>query len=220
MDILHDIGIDDDTLIYDINFPVQNVTAEEGEEEIPSLAKDLLGELDELPLEEITSLDTMSTEKLNSFNTDPVTDHLASEPNHFFLLCYRYERLAPTSLRHYHVRLHCFPPEERPERPEDLWLSRDDSSSTVVKAVTLQAVAIQKNSFHWIRRHFMSDECRTYTSVIKGFEKRDYDCARYKSEVIQNFEGKLLQFPFNYKRRSEAVCKTGGPKLHKDGGSQ
>ena len=63
-------------------FPVQNVTAEEGEEEIPPPTEDLLGELDDLFPEEFINLGTMTTESnMNSLNTDPTTDHLASEDN-------------------------------------------------------------------------------------------------------------------------------------------
>ena len=41
---------------------------------------------------------------MNSFNTDPVTDHLASEPNHFLLAFNNSpERSASTSFRDYHV---------------------------------------------------------------------------------------------------------------------
>ncbi len=158
MDILRDLGIDD-TFIYDINFPVQNVTAEEGEEAFPSLTEDLLGELDELFPEEFMNLGTMSTESnMNSFNTDPVTDHMhhetfehSAEIDTTVVFDDIPERSTSTSFLEGHVDnivsgvsvndlslADLGTSFSREKSFEPNVLSRDESNSTVVKGVTMQ----------------------------------------------------------------------------------
>jgi hypothetical protein len=161
LDILCDLGIDD-TLFYDINFPVQNVTAEEGEEAFPSLTEDLLGELDELFPEEFMNLGTMPTESnMNSFNTDPITDHMyheniwtfehSAEIDTTMVFNDIAERSTSTSFLEGHVDNIVSGVSVNDLSLEDLGtsfsseksfepnvLSRDDSSSTVVQGVTLQ----------------------------------------------------------------------------------
>ncbi len=67
------------------NLGIDNIlfeTTTEGEEEILSPTEDLLGEFDYLFPEGFINLGTMTTESnMNSLNTDPTTDHLASEHN-------------------------------------------------------------------------------------------------------------------------------------------
>ena len=79
-----------------------------------------------------------------------------------------------------------------------------------------EVVAIQ-SIFHARRRHSKRDSA----SYSKRFlsEKNIYS-KRGCCNSVRNFEGKLLQFVLNYKRRSEVICEVGGPSLHKDGGSQ